>query len=77
MQKWEYMRVGVTKTDKGIKEFEDNHDGLNPKQYLNLLGSQGWELVNATTTVYETTDGFSVRILLTTDYNYFFKRPIE
>jgi hypothetical protein len=73
MQKWEYLQLhvesskarlivsanGTELTDK--KEFEDV-TGL--MRYLNSLGTEGWEMVNADRNEY----GFQ---------NYFFKRPTE
>jgi len=73
MQKWEYLQIHVESSKARLivsvyknevddkKEFDDV-TGL--MRYLNTLGAEGWEMVNADKNEY----GFQ---------NYFFKRPIE
>ena len=73
MQKWEYLQIHVESSKSRLivsvnanemaekKEFDDV-TGL--MRYLNSLGAEGWEMVNADRNEY----GFQ---------NYFFKRPVE
>jgi hypothetical protein len=73
MQKWEYLQIHVESSKARLNvavhgnemadkmEFDDV-TGL--MRYLNSLGAEGWEMVNADRNEY----GFQ---------NYFFKRPIE
>jgi hypothetical protein len=73
MQKWEYLQIHVESSKARLtasilaketadkKEFEDV-TGL--MRYLNSLGAEGWEMVNADRNEY----GFQ---------NYFFKRPLD
>jgi hypothetical protein len=73
MQKWEFLQIHVESSKSRLnvsvnanemaekKEF-DNVTGL--MRYLNSLGAEGWEMVNADRNEY----GFQ---------NYFFKRPVE
>jgi hypothetical protein len=73
MQKWEYLQIHVESSKARLivsvyknevddkKEFDDV-TGL--MRYLNTLGAEGWEMVNADKNEY----GFQ---------NYFFKRSIE
>jgi len=73
MQKWEYLQIHVESSKTRLlasvsgnevddkKEFADL-TGL--MRFLNSLGAEGWEMVNADRNEY----GFQ---------NYFFKRPIE
>jgi hypothetical protein len=72
MQKWEYLQLHVESSKTRLlvsvsgnevddkKEFGDV-TGLT--RYLNSLGAEGWEMVNADRNEY----GFQ---------NYFFKRPV-
>ena len=72
MQKWEYLQIHVESSKARLivsvhgnevvdqKEFGDVTDLM---RYLNSLGEEGWEMVNADRNEY----GFQ---------NYFFKRPI-
>ena len=73
MQKWEYLQIHV-ESSKGRLSVSVNGNEMADKmefddltglmRYLNALGAQGWEMVNADRNEY----GFQ---------NYFFKRPIE
>lgn len=73
MRKWEYLQVNVelarnklVVSANGEQVHATNGVGVEKElaQYLNSLGAEGWELVNADKNEY----GFR---------NYFFKRPIE
>ena len=73
MQKWEYLQVNVEFSKNKLaasangKSVIDTRDADAETQlvfYLNSLGAEGWELVNADKNEY----GFR---------NYFFKRPVE
>ena len=73
MQKWEYLQIHV-ESSKGRLLVSVNGHGVADKKefsdmaglmgYLNSLGAEGWEMVNAHRNEY----GFQ---------NYFFKRPIK
>lgn len=73
MQKWEYLQVHVEFSKNklvasvdGDTVLDTNGPGTEKEltQYLNSLGAEGWELVNADKNEY----GFR---------NYFFKRAVE
>lgn len=73
MQKWEFLQVHVELSKNKLVASINGETVLNTKgpgvemefsQYLNSLGAEGWELVNADKNEY----GFR---------NYFFKRPLE
>ena len=73
MQKWEYIqihvessraRLSVSVHGNEIVEQKDFDDLGGLMRYLNALGAEGWEMVNADRNEY----GFQ---------NYFFKRAAE
>jgi hypothetical protein len=73
MQKWEYILIHVESAKGKLAVTANGNEVTDPKEfmdvtdlmrYLNSLGAQGWEMVNADRNEY----GFQ---------NYFFKRPIE
>lgn len=73
MQKWEYLQIHVetskarllvSVTGNGLAEKKEFNDLAHLMSYLNSLGAQGWEMINADRNEY----GFQ---------NYFFKRPVE
>jgi hypothetical protein len=73
MQKWEYLQI-LAETSKARLNVSVNGNEMADKmefddltglmRYLNSLGAEGWEMVNADRNEY----GFQ---------NYFFKRPID
>jgi hypothetical protein len=73
MWKWEYLQIHVETSKARLivsvngNELADKNefgDMTDLMRYLNSLGAEGWEMVNADRNEY----GFQ---------NYFFKRPIE
>lgn len=72
MQKWEYLQVHVQAARGGLTAAVHGNKGTTSHEfeaetefmrYINTLGAEGWELVNADKNEY----GFQ---------NYFFKRPL-
>ena len=73
MQKWEYLQIHVESSKTRLVVSVNGDEAADQKElgnttelmrYLNLLGAEGWEMVNADRNEY----GFQ---------NYFFKRPVE
>ena len=70
MQKWEYLQIHARSSKAKIvvsvngKDMDDLKDEVDLIRYLNALGAEGWEMVNADRNEY----GFQ---------HYFFKRPVE
>jgi hypothetical protein len=73
MLKWEYLqlyvepsksKLSVTVNAKEVADKKQFDDLTDLMLYLDSLGAEGWEMVNADRNEY----GFQ---------NYFFKRPIE
>lgn len=73
MQKWEYLQIHVESSKTRLLVSVSGNDADDKKEftdlaglmgYLNSLGAEGWEMVNADRNEY----GFQ---------NYFFKRPVE
>ena len=73
MQKWEYFEIHVEFSKNKLVASANGETVIDAKGsdiekelalYLNSLGAEGWEMVNADKNEY----GFR---------NYFFKRPVE
>jgi hypothetical protein len=73
MQKWEYLQVHVESAKGKLTIMVNGNKVTDTKEiaemadlmrYINSLGAEGWEIVNANRNEY----GFQ---------NYFFKRPVE
>ncbi len=69
MQKWEYRWINTSSLYLDGKKVvkEPFIDGKTLFEYINYLGSKGWELVSVTPT-----KGKSKK-----SYYYWFKRPVE
>lgn len=73
MRKWEYLQINVelarnklavSANGEPVLDIQGTSVEKELAHYLNSLGAEGWELVNADKNEY----GFR---------NYFFKRPLE
>lgn len=73
MQKWEYLQVRVERIQEQLTVYANSKQIMKKSDsgfrtdfllYINSLGEQGWEMINAQDREY----GFE---------SYFFKRPLE